>query len=189
MKCNSVNYVHEQYLLLSDKTLVATGTEATSMTIIHGHPVNKDTPGINTVNTVLEVDFIPKEGNPMEEPIQPGQFVLWDHTGTIQDEEEDTSHLNIRLDARINFLKAAKRWEARYQTQTNDFVKEFQIGQTVGFWIHKADRINTDSRLLPCKILDIKVTQGQKNDKLYSASGILNVWFKCYDYNTYFMCI
>ena len=141
----------------------------------HGRPINKETEAIFCVNRVFEETFVPSLHNPMQEPIEPGQYVAWKRSNIVEDEEENTTHRRVRLVAREGYLKAARRQDSRYQSSIKEFVKEFEIGCTVGIRIHQADRTNTDdARLLPCKILDIKQDKDPKLYQLYSAAGIIN---------------
>ena len=46
--------------------------------------------------------------------------------------------------------------------------KTYSIGDTVGIRIHKVDRANTDSNILPCKVLEInKVTDSKSVYKYF----------------------
>jgi hypothetical protein len=40
--------------------------------------------------------------------------------------------------------------------QNHHLSEKHSIGDTVGIRIHKVDRTNTDSNILPCKVLEIK---------------------------------
>jgi hypothetical protein len=52
--------------------------------------------------------------------------------------------------------------------------KHYSIGDTVGIKIHKVNRTNTDSKILPCKVLDIKIINDSKSlCKIFSKDGIL----------------
>jgi hypothetical protein len=50
-------------------------------------------------------------------------------------------------------------------------------GDTVGIRIHKVDRTNTDSNILPCKVLEVKkVTDSKSVYKIFSKDGILKIY-------------
>ena len=52
--------------------------------------------------------------------------------------------------------------------------KHYSIEDTVEIKIHKVDRRNTDSKILPCKVLDIKIINDLKSlYKIFSKDGIL----------------
>jgi hypothetical protein len=52
------------------------------------------------------------------------------------------------------------------------------FGDTVGIRIHKVDRANTDSNILPCKVLEInKVTDSKSVYKIFSKDGILKTYY------------
>ena len=49
---------------------------------------------------------------------------------------------------------------------------------TVGIRIHKVDRTNTDSNILPCKVLEVKkVTDSKSVYKIFSKDGILKTYY------------
>jgi hypothetical protein len=52
------------------------------------------------------------------------------------------------------------------------------IGDTVGIRIHKVDRTNTDSNILPCKVLEVKkVTDSKSFYNIFSKDGILKTYY------------
>ena len=56
--------------------------------------------------------------------------------------------------------------------------KTYSIGDTVGIRIHKVDRANTDSNILPCKVLEIKKgTDSKSVYKIFSKDGILKTYY------------
>ena len=84
----------------------------------HGRPINKETQAIFCVNRVFEETFVPSLHNPMQEPIEPGQYVAWKRSNIVEDEEENTTHRRVRLVAREGYLKAARRQDSRYWQAT-----------------------------------------------------------------------
>ena len=56
--------------------------------------------------------------------------------------------------------------------------KTYSIGDTVGIRIHKVDRTNTDSNILPCKVLEVKIVTDSKSVyKIFSKDGILKTYY------------
>ena len=55
--------------------------------------------------------------------------------------------------------------------------KTYSIGDTVGIRIHKVDRTNTDSNILPCKVLEKQVTDSKSVYKIFSKDGILKTYY------------
>ena len=53
-------------------------------------------------------------------------------------------------------MREAKRRRVRHESEPSFIRKTYSIGDTVGIRIHKVDRTNTDSNILPCKVLEIK---------------------------------
>ena len=82
-------------------------------------------------------------------------------------------HKAVRLEAQKSYLKAVAAQRNRHNIQVTTFVKDYAVGDTVGIKIHRADRTNTDARLLPCKVMEVSVKNGKKFYRIYSASGIL----------------
>jgi hypothetical protein len=63
--------------------------------------------------------------------------------------------------------------------QNHHFIrKTYSIGDTVGIRIHKVDRTNTESNILPCKVLEVKkVTDSKSVYKTFSKDGILKTYY------------
>ena len=56
--------------------------------------------------------------------------------------------------------------------------KHILFGDTVGIRIHKVDRTNNDSSILPCKVLEVKkVTDSKSVHKIFSNDGILKTYY------------
>jgi tRNA threonylcarbamoyladenosine modification (KEOPS) complex Pcc1 subunit len=52
------------------------------------------------------------------------------------------------------------------------------LKDVVGIRIHKIDRTNTDSNILPCKVLEVKkVTDSKSVYKIFSKDGILKTYY------------
>lgn len=163
---------------MSDNVIVCSGTEHTNLDVVHGVKVTKTTHAVFSVDEVFVPTHVPTIANPMNEPLEVGQFVLWKRTATVQNEEGNTAHKEKRLVARNNYLKAARRQDTRYQKKVKDVTQSFQNGHTVGVKIHSADRTNTDVRLLTCKILESKMRGGDSVYRVYCPTGIVKNWFR-----------
>ena len=56
--------------------------------------------------------------------------------------------------------------------------KTYSIGDTVGIRIHKVDRTNTDSNILPLQVLEVKkVTDSKSVSKIFSKDGKLKTYY------------
>ncbi|KAK7091747.1 hypothetical protein V1264_009390 [Littorina saxatilis] len=166
-----------QYLLLSENHIVGAGTEHTNIPSVNGMKVNPHEHAVMSVDQVFDPACVPTEGNPMQEPLEVGQFVLWRRSAVVEN-EASAVHRDKRLAARRNFLTAARRQESRYQKKLNDVTKSFSEGNTVGVKIHSADRTNTDVRLLTCKVLESKTVGGCEMYKVYCPAGIVKNWLR-----------
>jgi hypothetical protein len=75
-------------------------------------------------------------------------------------------------------MREAKRRRVRHESEPSFIRKTYSIGDTVGIRIHKVDRTNTDSNILPCKVLEIKkVTDSKSVYKIFSKDGILKTYY------------
>jgi hypothetical protein len=62
--------------------------------------------------------------------------------------------------------------------QNHHLSEKHSIGDTVGIRIHKVDRTNTDSNILPCKVLEVKkVTDSKSFYNIFSKDGILKTYY------------
>lgn len=170
----------KEYLLMHRNSIVGAGTEQINRAVIHVVRVDATSHAVLSVDMVTDGSHVPAEGNPAEEALQIGQFVLWNRCNLVENEEDGTQHKKHRFAARRNFLKAAQKQEKRYERQVGDFVLLYSKGDTVGVKIHHADRTNTAARLLPCKVLSCKeVGQGNRPMyKVYSVAGVIKNWFR-----------
>jgi hypothetical protein len=55
-----------------------------------------------------------------------------------------------------NYMQEAKRRRVRHESEPSFIGETYSIGDTVGIRIHKVDRTNTESSILPCKVLEVK---------------------------------
>ena len=60
-------------------------------------------------------------------------------------------------------MREAKRRRVRHESEASFIRKTYSIGDTVGIRIHKVDRTNTDSNILPCKFLEVKKVTHSKS--------------------------
>ena len=75
-------------------------------------------------------------------------------------------------------MREDKRRRVRHESEPSFIRKTYSIGDTVGIRIHKLDRANTDSNILPCKVLEInKVTDSKSVYKIFSKDGILKTYY------------
>ena len=68
---------------------------------------------------------------------------------------DETIHQNIHKIAMENYLTQQVNYDAKRSK------KEYGVDDTVGVCIHEVDHINTEARVLPCKVLSIKVDAPQ----------------------------
>ena len=54
-------------------------------------------------------------------------------------------------------MQETKRRRIGHESAPSFVRKHYSIGDTVGIQIHKVDRAHTDSKILPCQVLDIKI--------------------------------
>ena len=104
-----------------------------------------------------------------------GQIVTWPQHDLLHDDPE-TPHAKSRKQATASYLSSARRPATRHQNQCKKTQKVFQVGDTVGIKIHNVDRTNTDSRILPCKVLKVR-EESPVPYQLYTNSGILQTKF------------
>ena len=168
----------KECLLLFDNQIVGAGTEHRNREFVHGVKVDPRFHAAVSVDEVFVSNFVPTEANPMKEPLEVGQFVLWKKSAIVENEDAGTLHRDGRLEARKNYLKAARRQETRYQKKVKQITKSFSRDCTVGVRIHSADRTNTDVRLLTCKISDTKESGDSVMYKVYCPAGIIKNWFR-----------
>ncbi|XP_046581445.1 KRAB-A domain-containing protein 2-like [Haliotis rubra] len=98
----------QEYQLLDGAKIVGTGTKVFGRTTVHGETVDSQHQGVFQITTVEDPDFIPAGGNPFDEPLSVGQFIVWDITQAVP-LEPDTPHSKVRKIATDNYLKAANR--------------------------------------------------------------------------------
>ena len=72
-------------------------------------------------------------------------------------------HAEVRKRATTNYLNNAQKKIKIHNETINDLLSNFSTGDYVGIVIHKVDRTNLDSKLLPAIILEKKKT----NSKLH----------------------
>ena len=90
----------------------------------------------------------------------------------------DSHHNQIRDTTIVNYIREAKRRRIRHESTPSFVQKHYSIGDTVGIKIHKVDRTNTDSKILPCKVLDIKIINDLKSlYKILSKDGLLKNFY------------
>jgi hypothetical protein len=118
------------YLLLSEHRIIAEGTEHMDREYVHGTRSKTDTQCVIAVSNVHDPTFVPRYANPMEEPIDVGQFVFWKRSEIVEVEEFGPQHKKHRCDARQNYLKAARRQETRYQKSLSEVIQSFEEGET-----------------------------------------------------------
>jgi hypothetical protein len=63
----------------------------------------------------------------------------------------------------MNYMWGAKRRRVRHESGPSFIRKTYSIGDTVGMRIHKVDRTNTDSNILPLKVLEVKKVTDSKS--------------------------
>ena len=108
-----------------------------------------------------------------------GQIVSWPHNDLLQD-DPDTPHAKLRKKARDIYFSTTRRQEKKHGNQLRKLAKTFNVGDTVGIKMHSIDRTNTDARILPCKVLDIK-PNSQVPYQLYTTTRILQARFSAKD--------
>lgn len=128
---------------------------------------------------LTELNITPTIGNNFDECLSSDQFVAWELQDTMQVVDlPDSRHNAIRDNATVNYMREVKRRRIRHESAPAFIRKHFTVGDTVGIKIHKVDRTNTDSNILPCKILDIKIVSDLKSVyKIYSKDGVLKNYY------------
>jgi hypothetical protein len=170
-----------EYHLLHGARMVAVGMEFCNQEVVHGQTIDPQYQGAFQVTSVIDQDFVPTSGNPFEEPLSEGQFVIWDLASTAPVELLDTPHSKVRKIATDNYLKAANRQQVNFDAKAKNLVKTYSIGDTVGIRINEVDRTNTDPRVLPCKVMEVNQKGQDTIYKIYTAGGILKNRFKSED--------
>ena len=56
----------------------------------------------------------------------------------------------------LNYMREAKRRRVRHESEPSFIGETYSIGDTVSIRIHKVDRTNIESSILPCKVLEVK---------------------------------
>ena len=72
-------------------------------------------------------------------------------------------------------MREAKRRRVRHESEPSFIGETYSIGDTVGIRIHKVDRTNTESNILPCKVN--KVTDSKSVYKICLKDGILKSYY------------
>ena len=106
------------------------------------------------ITEVVDVDFIPEDGNPFGETMSEGQYVLWKSEDLVP-QECSTLHEEIRQSAREKYFKTAKKQQTKYDKKCATLRKEYSKEDFVGIPIHTADRTHTDKNIMPCKVLEV----------------------------------
>ena len=132
------------------------------------------------ITSVTDSTYIPDTDNPFQEPLQIGQYVSWPKDNLEEDTDIGTPHSKIRKLATDHYVQTARRSQAQYTHQSAKLHKDYNIGDTVGIKIHQVDRINTDAKLLPCKVYG-KDPNESAQYQLYCATGILKTRYQSSD--------
>ncbi|CAH1258983.1 KRBA2 [Branchiostoma lanceolatum] len=173
--------IRRDYHLLHGTRIVAVGTEVQGQEIVHGHTIDPQHQAVFQLTNVTDPTHVPTSGNPFDEPLAEGQFVTWEKEHTTVVEEPDTPHGKIRKIATSNYLKAANRQQINFDAKVKGLVKDYSLGDTVGVRISEVDRTNTDPRLVPCKVLEVRKEGLDTTYRVYSAGGKLRHNFKSED--------
>jgi hypothetical protein len=108
-----------EYHLLHGARIVAVGMEFCNQEVVHGQTIDPQHQGAFQVTSVIDQDFVPTSGNPFEEPLSEGQFVIWELASTTPGELLDTPHSKVRKIARDNYLKAANKQQVNFDAKAN----------------------------------------------------------------------
>ena len=145
--------------LLHDHQVVATGVQQPNRHELHGRPINQKTHTVLEITSVIDPSLMTAENNPFGEPLEVGQFVAWKTDDLCEDIDMETPHRKICKEAREKYLETARRSQIQYTNQNQQVFQDYSVGYVVGIKIHQVDRTNTDTKLLPCKVLSIDTSK------------------------------
>ncbi|CAH1264333.1 KRBA2 [Branchiostoma lanceolatum] len=169
------------YHLLHGARIVAAGTEILDRETVHGQTIDRQHQAVFQLTTITDPTHVPTPGNPFDEPLDVGQFIIWETQQTIPVDHPDTPHGKVRKIATSNYLKAANRQQKNFDAKVKKLIKHYSLGDTVGIRINEVDRTNTDQRLIPCKVLEVSDKGQDITYRVYSAEGRLKNSFKSED--------
>ena len=147
------------HVVLHQGTVLAHGLEVPNRSTIHGEEVTINQ-RVFEVTEVHSTGYIPIVSNPFLEPLQIGQFTAWDLQDTSPMTEADTPHEKTRKVATINYMKTVRKQQVEYSRHLQAR-KTYKKGDTVGVRVHEADRSNTDAKILPCKVAEVKAVASE----------------------------
>lgn len=170
-----------EHHLLHRTRIVAAGTEIPQQETVHGQTIDPQHQSVFQLTSVIDPTHRPSFGNPFDEALAVGQYVIWEMEKTKPVDDTDTPHGKIRRVATDNYLKAANRQQVNYDGKVHHLMKYYTPGDTVGIRINEVDRTNTDPRILPCKVLEV-TNKGQDTVyTVYSSAGKLKPTFRSED--------
>ena len=88
-------------------------------------------------------------------------------------ESPRTTHNIIRKSATDNYLNVANKKMIKYQQNVINETENFNVNDCIGIRIHTVDRTNTDTKLLPCLIVEKPVQDNIPTFKLVCQYGKL----------------
>ena len=147
----------DEYILVQDGGLVANACCMKEMVSIHNFEIQPDKYGVFLIAAMLtDLNIVPTLGNNFDECLNCDQFGAWNKENAIQVVDIPEYGYNaIRDTATVSYFREAKRRRIHHELEPSLTKKKYNIGDTIGIYIHKVDITNTDSKLLPCKILEV----------------------------------
>jgi hypothetical protein len=127
-------------------------------------------------------EFIPRTNNLFSEPLNQGQYTIWEKTHVVPVESVENRHSKIRKLATDKYLKSANRQQVNFDSKMAKKSISYNENDTVGIRIHEVDRTNTDPKLLPCKVQTVEKKTTENGSeivyKLFTNKGKLKNTFK-----------